>query len=136
MNLLTVKIITMLLLGGVSLGLGLFPILLRRCLKRNSTKKQRKTEWFISSLSCFGGGVILTTCLTHMMPEVTFFLNHNIEQGHFPDTGLPIAEILVLCGFFMIYVVEELTHLGIDCFCGGGVISPIISKSNYCFEFT
>ncbi len=24
---------------------------------------------------------------------------------------MPIAEILVLCGFFMIYIVEELTHL-------------------------
>lgn len=41
----------------------------------------------ISALSCFGGGVILTTCFTHMLPEVNLFLNLNIEKGQFPDTG-------------------------------------------------
>ena len=28
----------------------------------------------------------------------------------FPDSGLPVAEILVLAGFLMIYLVEELMH--------------------------
>jgi hypothetical protein len=26
------------------------------------------------------------------------------------NADLPMAEILMLCGFFMIYIVEELTH--------------------------
>ena len=25
-------------------------------------------------------------------------------------TGMPLAEIIVLCGFFMIYIVEEMVH--------------------------
>ena len=36
---------------------------------------RRKTERFsngpgMSCLACYGGGVILATCFTHMMPEV------------------------------------------------------------------
>ena len=55
-----------------------------------------------------------------MLPEVNHFLSKNIASGAFPDTGMPIAEILTLCGFFMIYIVEEITHLLIDkCQCCG-----------------
>ena len=63
----------------------------------------------VSCLNCFGGGVILTTALTHMLPEVNLFLAHNIASGQIEESGLPLAEIWVLCGFFMIYFVEEVT---------------------------
>ena len=91
----------------------------------------------VSCLSCFGGGVILTTALTHMLPEVNLFLQYNIQQGQLIDRvriykefkniqdffkeatfmfcsgckfqGWPLAEIWVLCGFFMVYFVEEVT---------------------------
>ena len=33
-----------------------------------------------------------------------------IEEGTFPDSGLPVAEILVLAGFLMIYAMEEIMH--------------------------
>ena len=33
-----------------------------------------------------------------------------VEDKTFPDSGLPVAEILVLAGFLMIYLVEELMH--------------------------
>ena len=39
----------------------------------------------VSCLSCFGGGVILTTALTHMLPEVNLFLQYNIQQGQLID---------------------------------------------------
>ena len=38
------------------------------------------------------------------------FLN-SLESGNFPDSGLPVAEILVLAGFLMIYMLEEALHL-------------------------
>lgn len=132
MDALTSKIASMLLLGGISMLVGLFPILLKRCCGIGGQSSDRG-KFFLSALSCFGGGVILTTCFTHMLPEVTYFLRKNIEQGQFPDTGkawrfadlpnkrcyfnfagLPMAEIIVLCGFFMIYIIEEVTHLVID----------------------
>ena len=83
-----------------------------------------KGGFVVSCLSCFGGGVILTTALTHMLPEVNLFLQYNIQQGQLIDRvrvnsqsflkilkmefqGWPLAEIWVLCGFFMVYFVEE-----------------------------
>ena len=35
----------------------------------------------------------------------------SLESGNFPDSGLPVAEILVLAGFLMIYMLEEALHL-------------------------
>ena len=80
------KIISMLLLGGISLFLGMLPVLLKRCCNIGQSATP-KGQMLISALSCFGGGVILTTCFTHMLPEVNLFLNLNIEKGQFPDTG-------------------------------------------------
>ena len=42
------------------------------------------------------------------------------------DTGLPLAEILVLLGFFMIYIVEEVVHHGMDWYYG-----KYLSKVSY-----
>merc|ERR550525_1616478 len=63
-----------------------------------------------SCLICFGGGVILTSCLTHMLPDVNEVVVAAVAAGTFPDSGLPVAEILVLAGFLLIYLVEELKH--------------------------
>ena len=42
-------------------------------------------------------------------------LEISLEHGTFPDTGLPIAEILVLAGFLFIYTLEELMHMILVC---------------------
>merc|ERR1739838_371348 len=63
-----------------------------------------------SCLTMFGGGVILTSCLTHMLPDVNEVFVSSLESGTFPDSGLPVAEILVLAGFLMIYMLEEVMH--------------------------
>ena len=34
----------------------------------------------------------------------------NIREKSIAEPKLPLAEVLVLCGFFMVYVVEELAH--------------------------
>ena len=88
MDVLTAKIIAMIVLGGASLLLGLFPMLLKRCcLKDDGGGKSKSGNVFLSALSCFGGGVILATSITHMLPEVNLMLSHNIEQGDIPNTG-------------------------------------------------
>jgi len=107
MNLLTTKIVTMSILGLVSLLVGFIPMLVA---KKINLEKGSRGALVVSCLSCFGGGVILTTALTHMLPEVNLFLQYNIDHGQLSDTGFPLAEIWVLCGFFMIYFIEELTH--------------------------
>jgi len=56
-----------------------------------------------------------------MMPEVQRFLKFNLDNGQFPESieTLPLAEIFVLVGFYLIYAIEEVTHLVIDK-CAGG----------------
>ena len=81
MEVLTAKILSMTLLGSISMLLGMLPLLLRKFCNLD------RGQVFISALSCFGGGVILTTCFTHMLPEVNLFLANNVKEGHFPDTG-------------------------------------------------
>ncbi|TRY69311.1 hypothetical protein TCAL_09730 [Tigriopus californicus] len=113
MGVLTAKVVSMCVLGGVSLIVGILPIKLSQYFDWKS-ERSKKSNFLLSALSCFGAGVILTTCLTHMLPEVNEFLEFNIQQQTIPDTGLPLAEIFVLCGFFMIYIVEELVHMVIQ----------------------
>ena len=52
-------------LGGGSLLAGLLPSCLRGFTARLSSGPG------LSYLACYGGGVILATCFTHMMPEVS-----------------------------------------------------------------
>ena len=68
MNLLTTKIVTMSILGLVSLLVGFIPMLVA---KKINLEKGSRGALVVSCLSCFGGGVILTTALTHMLPEVS-----------------------------------------------------------------
>ena len=86
MEVLPSKILSMTLLGGIAMLLGMLPILLRRFC-HIGTKTNPRSGVFLSALSCFGGGVILTTCFTHMLPEVNHLLKKNQEEGHFPKTG-------------------------------------------------
>merc|ERR1719447_881957 len=57
----------------------------------------------------------MTSSLAHMLPDVNEVLDLSLEHGTFPDTGLPIAEILVLAGFLFIYTTEELMHMILVC---------------------
>ena len=59
-----VQIAGLVVLGGFSLLAGLLPVCLRGLTARLSSGPG------LSYLACYGGGVILATCFTHMMPEV------------------------------------------------------------------
>ena len=99
----------------------------RGWLSPSETAQSPLVRVLLSAGICFGGGVILTSCLTHMLPDVNEVVtnfkkgcpdkNHpqvflsSLESGNFPDSGLPVAEILVLAGFLMIYLLEEALHL-------------------------
>lgn len=101
MELLTVKIIALTLLGVFSLFFGLLPLRLRKALAKETKKRER----IVSCLLCFGGGVLLATVFTHMLPET--------REGFSiatPDVTYPLAEVVICIGFFLIYFVEEFVH--------------------------
>jgi len=68
-------------------------------------KKQKKNpkNVALSFLLNLGGGVLLANCFCHWLPEV----REGVQEV---DTFLPLAEVIMLCGFFFISGVEELLH--------------------------
>ena len=48
---------------------------------------------------------------TDEQPFGPLVFRHQKGDGLFPETGLNLAEIFILCGFFLIYAVEEFTQL-------------------------
>ena len=112
MTLLVAKVVSMFGLGLVTWFVGVLPLLGVRkgWLKDSETQQTQRMINLFSALLCFGGGVILTSCLTHMLPDVNEVFVSAVNSNSFPDSGLPVPEILVLAGFLMIYLLEELLH--------------------------
>ena len=106
------KIISMFCLGLVTWIMGVLPLLGVRkgWIRRSESEQSHRSVVVISCMMPFGGGVILTSCLTHMLPDVNVVLKQSLDNGTFPDSGLPVAEIFVLAGFILIYLLEELVH--------------------------
>jgi len=106
MDLLTTKVVTMVLFGGLSMLVGLATFQFRKLLGLSKTGSRRWQEVASSLLLCFGGGVLLATALLHILPEVREGLE--VEQR---KLGLNCLAELVLCaGFFLVYLLEELVH--------------------------
>ena len=92
MDVTTTKAVAMVLLGAISFIAGMLPMVgMRWCLAAASAVeagaggdegggdvvasnrrrvRAKRARTLVSCLSCFAGGVILTTCFTHMMPHV------------------------------------------------------------------
>lgn len=77
MDLLTSKIVSMTLLGVLSLFFGLIPLKIQKRLMqtRDDTsvteqkRQHRRRKLIVSCLLCFGAGVLMATVFLHMMPE-------------------------------------------------------------------
>lgn len=89
------KLLAILALGVGSFVAGILPLF---CAQRN----RERFPALISFLLCFGAGVLLATALVHMLPEVR-------------DALKQYAEIVFCLGFFLIYAVDEFSHM-----CGVG----------------
>lgn len=89
------KLLAILALGVGSFVSGILPLF---CAQRN----RDRFPVLISFLLCFGAGVLLATALVHMLPEIR-------------DALQQYSEIVFCVGFFLIYAVDEMSHL-----CGVG----------------
>ena len=81
---LVAKVASMCILGGLSLFFGLIPIKIVEKFDLNSLEKKGKSsraQFALTALNCFGAGVILTTCFTHMLPEVNEMLEVSYKDG-------------------------------------------------------
>jgi zinc transporter 1/2/3 len=122
MELVSTKIVVLTLLGVVRLFFGLVPLKITNKLKlweesgvSAQLVEQRRAcvDTATSLCLCFGGGVLLATCFIHMIPEVRETLEVVKRSGSSVikhDTSFPFAEFLICCGFFLVYVIEEIAH--------------------------
>ncbi|XP_037801051.1 zinc transporter ZIP3-like [Penaeus monodon] len=107
MELLTTKIIALTLMGVLSLFFGLLPLRMKAYIHHASKKRER----IVSCLLCFGGGVLLATVFTHMLPETREnFSNAFAKEVLTVGADYPLAELVTCAGFFLVYFVEEFVH--------------------------
>lgn len=109
------KIIAGSCLFGISVLCGIIPFKLAQIFKWSepidaNSKSDKKSAKIVSILLCFGGGVLLATTFLHLLPEVSGEVDRLIETGEIPDLGLHLAQIFMMIGFFLIYLIEEIVH--------------------------
>ena len=87
--LLASKIVSMFILGLATWIIGLVPMVAvrRGWITRKESEGSPRMTKILSCMMCFGGGVIMTSSLTHMLPDVNDVLEESIENGTFPHTG-------------------------------------------------
>jgi len=64
----------------------------------------------MSGCLCFGAGVLLATLFLHLLPEAHEDMENAMKKGFLAQTSFPVAEAIICCGFFLFYMVEEITH--------------------------
>jgi zinc transporter 1/2/3 len=75
-----------------------------------SSKSKKKSAKIVSILLCFGGGVLLATTFLHLLPDINGEIAILIAEGKIPELHLALGELLMLLGFFVIYLIEEIVH--------------------------
>lgn len=110
------KVTAMLVLSLATFILGLLPIKLAAWFRWNRTtdgglNTSNRSQLILSLLLCFGGGALLCTTFLHMLPEVSETISDLQAQGEIVETEFHLPELIMCCGFFAMYLVEELVHL-------------------------
>ncbi|CAL8074490.1 unnamed protein product [Orchesella dallaii] len=104
------KWLVMAVLTALSIFLGLIPYILVRRTKAMLNTDSTKYKVILTILSCFGAGVLFSTSFLHLLPEVRESFNEIPEVWTTFDDHFPVAEVVVICGFCLIYIIEEIAH--------------------------
>ncbi|XP_064353499.1 zinc transporter ZIP3 [Dromaius novaehollandiae] len=70
-------------------------------------EKAHRSKKVIALCNSFGGGVFLATCFNALLPAVRDKLSEVLSQGNV-TTDYPVAETIMMVGFFMTVFVEQL----------------------------
>ncbi|XP_063627944.1 zinc transporter ZIP1-like [Cydia splendana] len=108
------KGVSMVVLFCASMVCGIAPLLLAKkfhWVSAGEASNLKSTNRIVMTLLSFGGGVLLSTTFMHLIPEV----DHNVEYleatNQIASFEFSLAHLLMCCGFFIMYLVEELVHL-------------------------
>ncbi|NXW59449.1 S39A3 protein, partial [Eurystomus gularis] len=70
-------------------------------------EKAHRSKKVLALCNSFGGGVFLATCFNTLLPAVREKLSEVLKQGNV-TTDYPVAETIVMVGFFVTVFVEQL----------------------------
>ncbi|XP_044764304.1 zinc transporter ZIP1-like [Coccinella septempunctata] len=109
-DVLSAKVIGMVVLGLSSFLLGILPMRLTKYVNVKNVDGDKNL--LISLLMCFGGGVLLFTTFIHIQPEVREGFAVLKLQNKLPEIwgNLPISEIVLCAGLLLVYFIEEVAH--------------------------
>ncbi|KAL3102546.1 hypothetical protein niasHT_020162 [Heterodera trifolii] len=90
---------------------GLLPIKLLHAITRrqdeNDEQRSRKSDYILTLLSCFAGGVFMSTCFLDIFPHINENYAHFLAKSQW-NTDFPFPQFFVCCGFFLVYFLEEI----------------------------
>lgn len=112
-NILIAKIISGSGLFVASVLCGIIPFKLAKVFKWTEPldkNGEKKTNMTVNVLLSFGGGVLLATTFLHLLPEINHTIKWLVGEGMIPEFGFSLGELLMMIGFFLIYLIEELVH--------------------------
>merc|ERR1712223_287174 len=104
------KVIALIVLPIVSFFCAFLPLKIRKISKFFRSKNERKDS-ILTVIQCFGGGILLGTSLIILLPEIRKGLSV------FNDDSIPLAELLLSAGFFIIYLIRELLTFAMPEYC-------------------
>uniref|UniRef100_A0A8R1E3A2 Zinc transporter ZIP3 n=1 Tax=Caenorhabditis japonica TaxID=281687 RepID=A0A8R1E3A2_CAEJA len=90
----------------VTCAAGCAPLVLLTIMKKKG-KDQTKSGW-LSYLSCFSGGVFMATCFLDIIPHIGENYTEIIENYDL-EFPVPMNQVFICCGFFLVYFIEEIT---------------------------
>jgi zinc transporter 1/2/3 len=105
------KVVAMIVLSLATFLLGMLPTKLATWFRWNRMTGGSRSHLVLSLLLCFGGGALLCTTFLHMLPEVREVITDLQGEGKIAETSFHLPELIMCCGFFTMYLIEELVHL-------------------------
>ncbi|POI23072.1 hypothetical protein CIB84_013180 [Bambusicola thoracicus] len=103
MKIVAAKVLCLLGICVLMLAGSLLPV---RIIEADHEKAHRSRK-VIALCNSFGGGVFLATCFNALLPAVRGKLDEVLKQGNM-TTDYPVAETIMMLGFFMTVFVEQL----------------------------
>ncbi|XP_076045496.1 zinc transporter ZIP1-like [Oratosquilla oratoria] len=104
MEMVWIKVVNMILQGSLSYAVGFLPLFVFPRIKRRSSSG----DIVLSCFLCFGCGVLMATVFTHLFPEVVDSLKEAEKEGFISLNHYPLGEVIMCCGFLLIYLLEEI----------------------------
>ncbi|XP_030571931.1 zinc transporter ZIP1 [Drosophila novamexicana] len=109
-SLLMAKVTAMVVLCCASALCGSIPFLLNRYYRWTENQTNARSATVVKCLLYFGGGVLLATTFLHLLPEVQEVVEQLQQCQIIGELSFPLAELLMCCGFFLMYFIEEAMH--------------------------